>query len=342
MDSNNNFFKPGNILKLVLIAAGTLVFGCVLSVYVPQSFTAGEKKQVYINYGTGFKKVSNMLGNGGIVRNRFVFDLYLMAGAKYKKLRAGEYEFGGNENMAAVAMKMIKGDVLKHEITITEGSDIYDIADMLETEKLMAKDRFLALVKDKAFLQKIGIRYDTAEGLLFPDTYDFIRGETEEKIIGTMFKRFIEKAPVQLNKIYSVAGKSYSGYEILKMASIIEKEARLDNERELVSSVFYNRLNADKRLESCATVRYAMNKKRGPITNDDLQFKSVCNTYRHRGLPPVPICCPGIKSMIAAMKPAETNYMFFVVKEDGSHTFSEDFQQHIKAKLHNRKKYKNH
>ena len=338
--NKNSFFNFKNSIVLLGIAGLTLAMGCVLSVYLPWSLSEGNKKQVYINYGTGFKKVSRMLGSEGVVRNKFIFDAYLLAGAKYKKLRAGEYEFAENENMAGVATKMIKGNVLKHEITVPEGSDIYDIAALLDEQKLMDGNKFLALVKDRAFLDKIGIKYGTAEGLLFPDTYDFIKGETDEKIIGTMYQRFIEKSPIKPNKIYPQDGRDFTGYDVLKMASIVEKEAKLDTEREIIASVFYNRLRANMRLESCATVRYAMNKKRGPITDDDLHFKSVCNTYRHSGLPPVPICNPGIKSMVAAMKPAETDYMFFVVKADGSHTFSEDFKHHVKAKLRNKKRTK--
>ncbi len=339
--SKNSFFNFKNNISLLGIAVFTLALGCVFSVYLPWSLSPGDKRQVYINYGTGFKKVSRMLGSEGVVRNKFIFDAYLFAGAKYKKLRAGEYEFAENENMAGVAAKMIKGDVLKHEITIPEGSDIYDIAALLEGQKLMDGNKFLALVKDRAFLDKIGIKYGTAEGFLFPDTYNFIRGETDEKIIGTMYQRFIERSLIKPNKSYSQDGKDFTGYDILKMASIVEKEAKFDAEREIIASVFYNRLRANMRLESCATVRYAMNKKHDPLTLDDLQFNSKCNTYRHRGLPPAPICNPGIKSMAAALKPAVTDYMFFVVKADGSHVFSEDFTHHVKAKLRNKKRNHN-
>jgi UPF0755 protein len=141
-----------------------------------------------------------------------------------------------------------------------------------------------------------------------------------------------------------VAGLSMSGYKLLKLASIIEKESNLDLERPKVASVFYNRMKSpeayQRRLESCATVRYALNKKTGAITYKDTKVNSPYNTYVIIGLPPTPISNPGIKSMEAALNPAETNYRYFVVKESGEHTFSETLEQHDSAKEEYKKKKK--
>jgi UPF0755 protein len=231
--------------------------------------------------------------------------------------------------------------VVRREITFPEGLDSYEMAEMLAAEKIADGKKFLGLVKDKKFLRSIGINRETAEGMLFPDTYNFLKGETEEKIITVMHERFIEKSGLDTDKVYNVSGYRTTGYGVLRMASIIEKEAKLDLERPLVASVFYNRLKSPeaymRRLESCATVRYALNKKTGIITYNDLKCESPFNTYIAIGLPPAPICNPGLKSIQAALKPADTEFRYFVVERNGGHTFSKTLEEHNNAKVKNRK-----
>jgi UPF0755 protein len=152
---------------------------------------------------------------------------------------------------------------------------------------------------------------------------------------------FMQKSPIKLEKDYNIDGYKIKGIRALTLASIIEKEAQRENERAVIASVFYNRLRSpeayQRRLESCSTVRYALNKKTGHLTYKDLKAQSRYNTYIAIGLPPGPISNPGIRSMRAALDPAKTAYRYFVARDDGSHTFSETLEEHNKAKFINRR-----
>ncbi len=295
-----------------------------------------------MKYGDGYKRIGYLLDKNNLIRNKMLFDFYVMITGKYRRLKAGEYEFDRRITMNQIIKKLESGDVVSHRIVVPEGSDIYDIADILSREKLVDRDKFISLAGNRKFLKSIGVDYPSAEGFLFPDTYNFVIGEGEEKIIETMYVRFLKKVPLEMKKFYHPAGKRLSGYSVLKMASIIERESKLDSERPLVASVFYNRMKSkeayQKRLESCATVRYALGKKKRALTYKDLKVKSPYNTYIYIGLPPTPICNPGVESIEAAVNPADTGYKYFVAKKGGSHTFSETLKQHNRAKIRNKKR----
>jgi|DewCreStandDraft_4_1066084.scaffolds.fasta_scaffold03128_17 UPF0755 protein len=333
---DNIFLSKKNILIIIIILFMVFLLSLIISIFLPTRFFNNEYKRVYIIYGSGLKKISKDLYDNGLIRNKKIFEMYVFLSGNHKKLKAGEYEFNFKQSIYDITEKMIRGDVISHKIIIPEGSDIYDIAEILQQNNIAVKDIFLALVKDQEFLRTIGINYKSAEGLLFPDTYNFIKGIDEKTIIKTMYNQFLEKAGLNLEKIYNVYGLSMTGYKILKLASIIEKESKLDSERPKIASVFYNRLKSQepymKRLESCATVRYGLQKKTGVLTYQDLKVQSDYNTYIIIGLPPTPICNPGVKSIQAALHPEETNYKYFVVYENGQHTFSETIEEHNAAK----------
>ncbi len=348
MENKENFNKKvksfiayKNIILVVLIIILVLFISVIISINLPYSFGL-NKKVVYITYGSGLKKISQNLAENKVIRNKILFELYVLITGAFKKIKAGEYEFSDYDSIRTITLKLIKGEILKHKIVIPEGSDINDISEILSSGKLVDKQKFLFLVKDKNFLDKIGIKYNSLEGLLFPDTYYFVIGEGEEKIIMTMYERFKKMVNIDLDKYYNIYGYNIKGYNIIKLASIIEKESKVDEERPVIASVFYNRLKSkepyQRRLESCATVRYALNKKHGALTNKDLKVQSPYNTYIIIGFPPTPICNPGLKSILAALNPAKTDYFYFVVKENGIHSFSSDLESHIKYKKLNKRK----
>ncbi|MEI7542113.1 MAG: endolytic transglycosylase MltG [bacterium] len=330
-----------NFPVIIAILICAILVSLFLSLIIPISFDKKQLKEVSITYGTGLRKISNMLASNGFIRNSLAFEIYALATGSNKKFQAGEYEFSAGESALDIANKLVKGDVKKHQIVVPEGSDIGDIDRILSDAGMIKSGDVLKAVADKSLLKAMGIDNQSAEGLLFPDTYFIVRGETAEKILQTMHERFIEKTVIDINRVYDIQGYKATGYKVLIMASIIEKESRLDVERFLVSSVFYNRLKSpeayQKRLESCATVRYALNKKKGIITYKDLRVENPYNTYIRIGLPPGPICNPGIPSMTAALKPAVTKYRYFVLYENGEHTFSETLEQHNIAKIKNKR-----
>lgn len=321
-------------------AVAALVY--VLSVFfLPTKIGSKDTVRVYIEYGSGFNNAAVQLRDAGLLRDMFVFKVYAVVTGSRARIKAGEYEFSRSENMAAILNRLVKGDVIKYKCVFPEGSDLRDIAAIVEREGLGSAEEFLRLSSDSEFLKSIGIEYKTAEGLLFPDTYFFIRGEGERKIMSVMHARFREKVKIDLKARYNIQGLSLSGYGVIKLASLVEKESKLDTERPKVASVFVNRLKSaepyQRRLESCATVRYALNKRTGVITYRDLRADSPYNTYIYIGLPPTPICSPGLKSIEAALNPSVTEYRYFVVREAGEHTFSETLEEHNAAKIQNRK-----
>lgn len=323
-------------VKFVTAFFMALLSAVIFCFFIPVHPLSDEKVNVYITYGSGIRAISRELKNAGVIRNRTVFRVYSIISGNTTNLKAGEYEFGYNENIAGIMERMVKGDVIKHPVTVTEGMDVSEIAAALASKNMADPVRFMALCRDAEFLKRNGFPKNNAEGFLFPDTYGFVKGETEERIIAAMYARFKQKVNLNIDENYVINGYKISGYGILKLASIIEKEAQLDSERPKVASVFYNRLKSEEaylqRLESCATVRYAKNKKKGALLYKDLKFNSPYNTYIAIGLPPGPICNPGIESIEAAMAPADTKYRYFVVKADGGHTFSETLGQHNAAK----------
>ncbi|MFP4465971.1 MAG: endolytic transglycosylase MltG [Candidatus Goldiibacteriota bacterium] len=335
----------GNLKKALsfIIIAAVMLFWAVFSVFmsfvIPVNPGDNTKERVYIKYGYGFSQILSELENRGFLRNKTLFKAVLWPGERYKRIRAGEYELSKNMSSLEVIKKILSGDVVKHKMVIPEGFDVRDIASVLSAAGLADEKRFLELAFDRKFLKSIGIDYLSAEGFLFPDTYSFVIGEGEERIIKTMYLRFKEKTELDMKKVYSAGGRRLTGYSILKMASLVEKESKLDIERPLVASVFYNRMNSkegyEKRLESCATVRYGLNKKTGPLLNRHLMVDTPYNTYIYIGLPPTPICNPGIESIHAALNPADTDYRFFVTESGGAHTFSESLKEHNAAKRKN-------
>jgi UPF0755 protein len=204
-----------------------------------------------------------------------------------------------------------------------------DVAKLLATEQLVDPERFLALVQDPAVADRLNVPAPRLEGYLFPDTYRLTRGMDEDEIVRIMVTRFHETIPRNFNEQADRLQMDMHG--IVTLASLIEKEARLDSERPLIAAVFHNRLRQRMPLQSDPTAVYMVPRKPGRITAADLQHNSPYNTYRVQGLPPGPIANPGLASIRAALNPAPVNYLYFVAKNDGSHQFSQTLQQHNQA-----------
>ncbi len=332
--------KRNVLIVPVLVAAFVTVY-FLSAFFLPAKIGSNETARVYIEYGSGFNNAAEELKKEGLLRNKLIFMAYAVATGSRAKLKAGEYEFSYSENMVSILNRIVKGDVIKYRIVFPEGSELRDMAALVERSGLGYAEEFLRIASDREFLKSIGIEYKSAEGLLFPDTYNFVRGEGEKKIISVMHARFREKVKIDLKGRYNIQGLSLSGYYVIKLASLVEKESKVDSERAKVASVFVNRLKSpepyQKKLESCATVRYALNKKTGALTYRDLRVDSPYNSYIYIGLPPTPICAPGLKSIEAALNPSVTKYRFFVVRDEGEHTFSETLEGHNAAKIENRK-----
>lgn len=241
------------------------------------------------------------------------------------RVEVGNYFFQGKISFAEVLdrLKKAKGNYVR--VVIPEGFTINRIANRLEKMGVVSRVDF-----EETLSLKSDFYYPTPnnnfEGYFFPDTYYFFKNEDPISVINKFLNRFIEKYPPEK---YPNKDKFYKK---LIMASIIEKEAAHKEEMSIISSVFYNRLGINMRLQSCATIAYLFDFKKNHITYEDLKIDSLYNTYRISGLPPSPISNPGRSAMEASFKPVETNYYYFVLKENGQHYFSKNYDEHIKAK----------
>jgi UPF0755 protein len=309
----------GTLLLLILIAVA--IAGYV--VYAP--FGPQTETFVDIAPGTGTQAIAAKLETRGVIRSRYGFDLLHLR--KHGTLKAGEYRFDHAAPMTEVYARMVRGDVYTIALKIPEGYNIFDIAQAVADAGLGSRDAFLAAERQHteliAWLPPTGRLPQSLEGYLFPDTYTFSRHATPVLILTTMVHRF-RRAAAQI-------GLSGQMQQTVIMASLVEKEVSQSTERPLVASVFTNRLAKGMPLATDPTVIYAAlldGRWRGTIYASDLQADSPYNTYKHTGLPPGPICNPGIASLRAAMAPATTDYLYFVSDAAGHSRFSTDLKQH--------------
>jgi len=245
------------------------------------------------------------------------------------RLHAGEYEFDRGISLLEILRKLETGRVITHQVTIPEGFTAQDIARLLAGERLVDAARLTALVRDAKFAESVGVPAGGLEGYLFPDTYRLTRGMGEEEILRLMVGRFRQAVPKDIESQALRLGLDV--HSVVTLASLIEKEAKLNSERPVVAGVFYNRLRRNMPLQSDPTAVYGAADPRHRITPLDLRRRSPYNTYLKAGLPPGPIANPGLASLMAALNPAHVNFLYFVAKNDGSHFFSRTLEQHLQA-----------
>lgn len=315
------------LLALVLTAVGIRTY--LQSVPSKAGLTAPVPTVVYIKPKTGVQEIAVMLRDAGVIRSTWAFLALAYLQGSLKRLQSGEYEFHTGMTLLEILQKLEGGRVVTHQVTIPEGFTAEDIASLLATEHLADPDRFLALVQDAGFAARLNVPAVRLEGYLFPDTYRLTRGMDEEEIIRTMVSRFQQAIPADFQQ--QAARLNMDPHDIVTLASLIEKEARLNAERPLVSAVFHNRLRQRMPLQSDPTAVYMLNRRGRRITASDLQRKTPYNTYVVPGLPLGPIANPGLASLRAALNPAPVNYLYFVAKNDGSHQFSRTLGQHQNA-----------
>ncbi len=293
--------------------------------------------EVEIPEGMTFRAVAQLLNRHGVLANRNIFIFWgRILGLQYS-IKSGIYRFDKPLSDYEILKKITRGDVELIKVTIPEGFNLWQIAERLERLGITQREKFLTAAKDKKLLSELKISAPSAEGYLFPDTYLFPKNCSPERIIKEMVKNL--RAHITEDMKVRARRLGLTEREFLTLASIIEKEAELDEERPLISAVFHNRLNRGIPLESDPTTVYGVVPPPERITRKDLKRKSPYNTYLIKGLPPGPIASPGIKSIQAALNPARVPYLFFVAIGDGKHHhFSTTNHEHQKAI----KKYRSH
>ena len=308
------------LLLLLLLAAGAAAY----IVYTPY----GPSTETFVDIppGTGATAVATLLRKNGIIRSRYSFALLRLT--RNGTFKAGEYRFDRPAVPAEVYGRLLEGDVYTQTLTIPEGYNIFDIATAVQAAGFAQQGDFLAAERRHTELivglLPPGSQPDSLEGYLFPDTYHFSRHATPLQMLTAMVHRF-RQASTQLGIDRARMARTVT------MASLIEKEVGQDTERPLVAGVFLNRLAKSMPLATDPTVIYAAlldNRWRGTIYASDLKSASPYNTYLHTGLPPGPVCNPGVASLRAAMHPSQTDYLYFVSDAAGHTRFSVGLKEH--------------
>jgi UPF0755 protein len=283
-------------------------------------------RNIVVKRGTKITTVAHNLESEGLVRSKYLF--ILCSSLLYRgKIVAGEYELSRQLSIIQMARKMAKGERKIYTLKIVEGYNIYTMGDVIQKSGIMDRSAFLQLANNNEFLNKLGINGISIEGYLFPDTYFFSKETDVDEFLARIIQRTIklfEKDDIQQQMVRL----RMTMPDVLCLASIIEKEAKLENEKKLISTVFHNRLRLGMTLDADPTVIYGQGSFDRGITKSDLAAANPYNTYRHKGLPKGPICNPSKGSIIAALNPEQKDILYFVSKNDGSHVFSRTIEEH--------------
>ena len=315
------------VLLLVLVVTALTAW----AIYVPIGPAAGtsDEAAIYVDIAPGTKTetIAAKLEEAGVLHSRYVFDLLRVV--KGGKLIAGEYRFNQPATATEVYARLARGDVYTISLTIPEGYNIFDIAQAVESAGLGSRDDFLAAEGSHTeLIADLAPNASSLEGFLFPDTYRFPRHIAPVDMLTDMVKRFRQVA-AQLGLTPGGSGDEIA--RTVTLASLVEKEVSQDSERPLVAGVFANRLAQGIPLATDPSVIYAAQlegRYRGAIYASDLESTSPYNTYRHAGLPPGPICNPGVAALKATLAPARTDYLYFVADAQGHSRFSATLKEH--------------
>jgi len=284
---------------------------------------------VDIPSGAGFFKITEILSDANLVHNRPFFWILVIGKGAARRIKAGEYEFTGKLSPVEIINKLIRGEKKYYNVLLPEDINAREIAQRLVSFKLINEKEFMKLLTDQSFISSFGIKAETLEGYLYPDTYRLDRSMTTREIIRMFVNSFWNKITPDIRKRAEERGMTI--HQLVTFASIIGKESGTSSEKPLISAVFHNRLKRGMKLQSDPTAIYGLADDVKIVLAKHLKLDNPYNTYRISGLPPGPIANTGIDSIRAALSPAQVGYLYFVAKNDGTHHFSADLAGHTKA-----------
>lgn len=318
------------VILAVMLVMG-VIFAALLYQYATTPASASQDGQVVeIKPGMTLKQVAHFLADKELLSEPSTFMLYTYLQGEQNHIQAGEYRFSPSMPPRDILEALTSGMAVLYTVTIPEGYRITDIAGLLEAKGLVDKPTFIEATRNRELLESLHIPSGSLEGYLYPETYKFSKAGGARRIVQTLLDTFKERV-LQPERVQQAEAMQFTFHEIITLASLIEKETGLGKERKLISSVFHNRLAKNMRLQTDPTVIYAMVNFDGNIRKKDLSIDSPYNTYKHFGLPPGPIASPGLESIQAALDPEETDFLYFVSRKDGSHQFSTNYKDHVRA-----------
>jgi UPF0755 protein len=299
------------------------------------SASGGAPVRVTIPPGASMRVAADSLSRAGVIRSARMFRAYAFLRRSDRGIKAGTYLLRRGAAWNVVLDDLRGGKGLVHVVTIPEGFSLSQIEPLLVSKLGVPADSVAAAVSDTALLHQLDVPTSTLEGYLFPDTYTFAIGTTARAAVTTMVKRFEQiwkpEWTARLDTLH------LSRNDLMTLASIVEKEARVAQERPVIAAVYLNRLRHGVLLQADPTVQFVLGKHVARVYYKDLEIDSPYNTYKHKGLPPGPIASPGKLSIQAALYPANVSYEYFVAFPDGHHEFRVDLAAHERAKIEARK-----
>ena len=318
------------VVAAVLLGAGLfLAFGTSHTIERSDR-DAGENIYMVVKPGTTASEISDRLMQLGVIDSRLRFWWLMKLQGDASKFKTGTYAFTPHMDEQAVLDKLVAGDTTVVKFTIPEGFGIKEIAKRLADEGLVDEQEFLAEAKDFApydyMKKRPNVRY-AAEGYLFPDTYVIHSDVSAEGIMKMMAEDFDTRLTPALRQ--QAAAKGLSIHDLVTLASLVEKEARYDEDRPIIAQVFFKRLQMGMPLQSDTTLQYLMAGPKEDVSIEDTKIDSPYNTYQHEGLPPGPIASPGMKSILAVLNPANTDYLYFVADRQGHNHYSQTYDEHL-------------
>jgi UPF0755 protein len=324
------------ILLLVLVLASAWLVGDMLHFIRTPASSEPAEVVVEVPVGMPVPALSELLHGQGLVRSAGKFRWLVRFKGAARQIKAGEYQLSTGLRPGELLNKIVRGEVRLHQITFPEGYTLKQMAELLEARKLVNAERFIAAATDPPFVHGLDIPATSLEGYLFPDTYRFAKGLPVETVLRSFITMFNQHfGPLQEEQARKL---NFTRHQVVILASVVEKETAVAEERPLIAGVFLNRLRRRIRLQSDPTVIYGLKNFDGNLTRAHLQKDTPYNTYTRRGLPIGPICNPGAASIQAVLNPTSTPYLYFVAKKDGTHHFSTNLVEHNAAVLRHQKR----
>jgi UPF0755 protein len=317
------------LLVLIVAAAGGYAAWDLYRYAETPMGSSDQPVSVSVPSGQSFDDTLRQLQHAGIVRSPRRFEILARLKGLDTKIQAGEYWLTPDVTPRKLLQQLVTGKVRMHALTLPEGYTIRQYAAIVAQKELASAEAFLSVAADAALAHEYGIPGESLEGYLFPDTYHFPKGLPPKHLVDHMIAKFWEVFKPEWED--RARELNMTLHEIVTLASIIEKETGAPAERKLISSVFHNRLQRNMRLQSDPTVIYGLKHFDGNLTRKDLETPTPYNTYTTGGLPPGPIANPGAGALEAALYPAETNHLYFVSRNDGTHHFSASLKEHNRA-----------
>ena len=315
------------LLSLVLVLIILLFVGyAVYMFFEPLDI---DEVIIEINEGESASSIADKLCRNNVIRSKVWFKVYVMLTESENKLQWGKYSFFEHLSLTEVIDKLKRGEVLLIDVTIPEGLTIRKTCKILASKDLGEYDTFLELCTDSVFVRKLtGFSKPSLEGFLYPETYSFSEYTDERAIITYLVKKFFKET----SGLDFVPNDLLDFYDTIVLASIVEKEAMVEDEKIVIADVYLNRIENGYKLQADPTVAYILElqgKRRTKIYYRDLEVDSPYNTYKYKKLPPTPICNPAVSTIKAVLEPADTDYFFFFANNRGRHIFSQTYSQHL-------------